>query len=110
MINNIGPAYEINESYEIQETDPAKLIERHLRMKYECLSISEYLEKYFLQTSDLFEMKALPNGYIIFKFNDKSNPLSLGFVLNKDRIMSYGCYVNDKLHGFGCKFESNVRY
>lgn len=24
--------------------------------------------------------------------------------------MSYGTFVNDKIHGFGCKYENGVRY
>ncbi len=50
-------------------------------------------------------MHTLPNGYIIFQINDRSNLLSLGLVLNKNyNLVSYGTYINDKLSGLGCKF------
>ncbi len=56
-------------------------------------------------------MNILPNGYSIFKFNDVSNPVSLGFIFNKNNeIISHGNYVNNKLTGFGCKYESTTRY
>lgn len=27
-----------------------------------------------------------------------------------DTLVSYGSYLNDKLHGFGCKYENNYKY
>jgi hypothetical protein len=26
------------------------------------------------------------------------------------QIVNYGSYINDKLHGFGCKYENSVKY
>jgi hypothetical protein len=53
----------------------------------------------------MFEIKVLPNATNFFRFNDKSNPTNLGFVLGKnDQLTSYGEYIHEKLHGFGCKY------
>lgn len=39
----------------------------------------------------MFEIKTLQNGTKFFRFNDKSNPINLGFVLGKnDQLASYG--------------------
>ena len=53
-------------------------------------------------------MKYSPNGNASFRYIDKSNPLSLGFTVNKkEQLISYGSYLEGKLHGFGCKVDSN---
>jgi hypothetical protein len=58
-----------------------------------------------------YALKSLNNGNLIFHFNDPTNPLCLGFTFNKnEQILSCGMYVNDKLHGLGCKYENAVRY
>lgn len=47
----------------------------------------------------------LSNGNLLFMWNDKSNPLSVGFVMGKNGgLISYGTYQNNKLHGLGCKY------
>jgi hypothetical protein len=71
----------------------------------ECPSLLDYLYANFCKNGQTFEIKVLPNGTKFFKFNDRSNPASLGFVLGKnDQLSSYGEYLHEKLHGFGCKF------
>ena len=53
----------------------------------------------------MFELKILQNGNFLLTFNDKTNPYSLGFVLNKNsQLISYGIYMNDRLNGMGCKY------
>lgn len=47
----------------------------------------------------------------MFRIKDEASVISLGFVVNKNaQLVSYGSYVNSKLHGLGCKYENTVRY
>lgn len=51
------------------------------------------------------------NGTKFFRFNDRSSSVNLGFVLGKNgELLSYGSHLNDKLHGFGCKYDSTGKY
>lgn len=51
----------------------------------------------------------LSNGSIYFRFVDQRNPLSLGFVVGKrEQLVSYGSYLDGKLHGWGRKVDINI--
>jgi hypothetical protein len=58
-----------------------------------------------------FELKVTPNGHTFCRYVDQSNPLSLGFIVSKkEQLISYGPFLEGKLHGFGWKVEANVKY
>ena len=47
----------------------------------------------------------------MFRVRDETSVVGLGFVVNKNgQLVSYGSYINNKLNGYGCKFENAVRY
>jgi hypothetical protein len=72
------------------------------------------LVEYLLETykkDDVFETELLMNGYLMLRVRDEASVVGLGFVVNKNsQVVSYGCYVANKLNGYGCKFENAVRY
>jgi hypothetical protein len=71
----------------------------------ECPALFDFLQGSFCKGGQMFEIKILPNATKFFRFNDKSNPMNLGFILGKnDQLASYGEYLHEKLHGFGCKY------
>lgn len=93
------------------EESEASLVRRLLGVEMAIPSLVEYLQSQFCNGDARWELKSLPTGGKLFRFSDKGSPLSLGFVLGKDGLLSsYGAYLQDKLHGFGCKYENSARY
>lgn len=73
-------------------------------------TLSEYLTEYY-KKDQFYQTEVLVNGYLMFRIRDDASVISLGFVINKnDQLVSFGSYVNSKLHGLGCKYENTVRY
>ena len=53
----------------------------------------------------------MTNNGVLYRKSNGTASLSLGFILDKDeQLSSYGLFQNDKLHGFGSKYENNIKY
>jgi len=71
-------------------------------------TLTEFLQGEFSYEKIGFETKVLSNGNVYFRFVDDGNPLSLGFVVGKrEQLVSYGCYLDGNLHGWGKKYDSS---
>lgn len=69
----------------IERESEHQLISSFLNVNFPCPSLLTFLEKELGEASEsTFLLKILQNGNFLFILNDKENPYSLGFVINKN--------------------------